>query len=209
MKKIFIVLFSLFLFDLEGQIQLSVGVITQDNKILGSGFVFYSQNFVVTANHVLDAKESLYQFKSPILDSLFELEVMFRDEIDDIAILRSRTKITTVPILASNTFPSSGDVIIYSGYDARYNLITAFETTIENKTRVRINGNRINTSIMFYGNAIPGYSGGPIVNRNGELVGIITKRNSTPIFKSNYVLHVNIGFEQPILMAFQELLKSK
>lgn len=133
----------------------------------GTGFIVQQHNIIVTNYHVVSnctevtiSNESL----KPCLAS-----VLFKDPVHDLAFIKipSTLLVSNIPI-GNNNF-IEGDVVMAIGHP--YGLVhTGTQGIISKAKRQYGNINYIQVDAAIN----PGNSGGPLVNKNGELIGVNT-----------------------------------
>lgn len=149
---------------------------------IGSGFIFESSGYILTNEHVIDGADEInvtiqgYEkpFKATLLGSSYDL---------DLAVLK---------IEDSNPFPTLsignsddarvGDWVVAIGnpYDFDYTVTAGLLSAKERPITISDdNGTREYKHLIQTDAAInPGNSGGPLLNMNGEVIGINTAVNS-------------------------------
>lgn len=168
----------------------------------GSGFVYDTQGHIITNAHViLDAREILVTFSDGYVASA---TVVGEDDFSDLAVI----KVDVDPSrLLPVTFGNSDDVVVGQSTVAignPFGLRSSMTTGIVSATgRTLPSNNLINPGILdIYSNPAiiqidaavnPGNSGGPILNLNGEVIGIATAiRSETGSFQGiAYAVPVN------------------
>lgn len=160
----------------------SNGLILHEGVILGTGFVYREKNIVVTCFHVTGGKKHVKYICAG--DSKeYNLVLIRYDQQQDLIIYKSLVEIQSYPLLTKTWYNVNiNDTIHYAGYEIR-NIFHRYNLK-ESKSIV----NNINYSfgignfllpkypkqvIEFRGEAFYGYSGGPVVNSEGNLVGIV------------------------------------
>jgi serine protease Do len=148
----------------------------------GTGFYLKEYDLIVTNNHVV--KES---YEAVISGKLFQQmisPILFNDLKYDIAFIKAPEGVDFPDIkLASNGSVKDGDTVIAIGHPYGLNY-TATEGIVSKAVRVHNGLNYIQIDAAIN----PGNSGGPLVDSNGEIVGI----NTFIITNSN-----NLGFALP------------
>lgn len=182
-------LLVIFNFNLQSHSFPLIGTIKNDiGKILGTGFVVYNGKLVVTCNHV-DYTHKGEKYYHPFgLERRYKLEPSHRSKNCDIIIYSSDSIITKTPNMVfkiDSVFDiNAGDSVFYLGYDSRSS--TLLYTNIKVHSAV-INhvGEGSDTlrgfhckGFNFYGEAIEGYSGGPVLNNAKKVIGILVLRDT-------------------------------
>jgi len=190
--------------------QETFGVITSDDSqlvegLLGSGFVIDS-NLIITCYHVFSEPAVKPKFFIDNLGTEFNIELYDSLPVFDIAIYKSDRKITYRPIkLGSYDNLNIGDSIFYLGYDVSKKSHVISLATIGKKYSILTKDSLI-YCITFDGTAIPGYSGGPIFDSNGQVVAVIDQlvyiRND-----DHPILLYNIGYSIKPLISHLNHLK--
>ena len=134
----------------------------------GSGFVF--KGIIITNYHVIADEPSP---KIVYSDNAFENGVVFAvDPESDLALIKIQRE--NVPSLKwSDSLPLSGEEVLALGFPLGGSLdgeLTANSTTIAGRRALDVDGNP--TFIQLNGGLIAGMSGGPLVTRCGEVIGI-------------------------------------
>lgn len=137
----------------------------------GSGVIIDDYGYVVTNNHVIDELRQIYVKTHDGSD--YAARIVGRDTEWDIALLKLHTNKNNFKKLgwADSSKVSVGDHIIAIGNPVGFES-TVTEGIISNTDRV-VNGNKISylqTDVAI--NA--GNSGGPLIDKNGKIVGIAT-----------------------------------
>lgn len=162
---------------------------TRDVQILGSGFIIHEDGYIITNAH---AVEGTSRIKTVFSDGReFAAKIVSRDKSRDIAVLRieAREKLPAVLLGRSDTL-LIGETVIAIGNPYGYaNTVTTGVISAE--------GRDIQVGEAFWLRGLiqtdapinPGNSGGPLLNINGELIGINT------VIKADAQ---NIGFAIPV-----------
>jgi S1-C subfamily serine protease len=162
----------------------------------GSGVVVDDQGSVLTSLHVVDkAIEIQLIFAN---GSQSEAFIMIRDPDNDLAMLRPRTPPDGIPpaILGSAGGLRIGDEVFAVGSPFGIpNSLTAGVVSGLNRTFKPPNrGADLKGVIQFDAAVNPGNSGGPLLNRGGEVVGIVTGL----VNPTQEDVFIGIGFAVPI-----------
>ena len=160
---------------------------------LGSGLIS-ADGFILTNNHVIEGAQKLTVQLSD--EREFEAEVVGTDPPSDLAVIRLKTKVPgLVPLALGNSDQLQiGEWVVAVGAPfGLYETVTAGIISAKG---------RQNTGISTYGNFLqtdaainPGNSGGPLVNLNGEVIGI-----NTAIYSQSGG-YQGIGFAIPVNLA--------
>lgn len=175
----------------------------------GSAFVVSKDGYVLTCNHVVEDVEAEYTvIFDP--DHRYTAEVLSRDPLTDTAILKIKDK-DNFPYLklANSDEAELGESVIAVG-----NPLGEFEDTLSSgivsglsRKITAYNGNQLSTKSTCLRGLIqtdaainPGNSGGPLVNMDGEVIGI----NTAMVMGAE-----NIGFALPINYIKEDLEEMK
>lgn len=156
----------------------SIGAIADKNgKVLGTGFVVEMPNQVITCDHVLKT-DSIYFHPSNNITQRFLLTPKYRMKAEDIAILfANEDTISNTPLeVGKSQKHKPGDIIFYVGFNQEesVNNLIAFKYhsgTIRAVGKV-LNEGHVVPFFEIKGEGIPGYSGGPILNTEGRIIGV-------------------------------------
>jgi Do/DeqQ family serine protease len=155
---------------------------------LGSGFIIDAEGHVVTNEHVITRATNI---AVTLADKrTFTAKVIGADEDFDIAVLKLETD-EKLPFIATGTsadlMPGETVVAIGNPFGLSQTVTTGVISAVNRslKTESRIYENFIQTDAAIN----PGNSGGPLVNLNGEIIGI-----NTAIYQEGQ----GIGFAIPI-----------
>src|SRR3989338_4591060 len=175
----------------------------------GSGFIVDSSGLILTNKHVVQDKKASYKVVLNANGESYDIEVIGKDPLADIAILKiidppanlpsiklgtaKNIKLGTAVIAIGNAlgeFSNSVSTGIISGLSRFLSAITDFEGHQE----------RLRGLIQTDAAINPGNSGGPLINIDGEAIGI----NAAIVFGAQ-----NIGFAIPIDRAKKDLEEIK
>ena len=135
----------------------------------GSGFIIDKDGLVVTNEHVVGDFATVFLVLSD--GSSYNGVVLGTDAVADLAVVQiDTTGDFTSLSLGNSDDVRVGDEVIALGYPLGYNLGAELTVTrgIISSTRVRYGVDVFQTDAAIN----PGNSGGPLVNRNGEVVGV-------------------------------------
>ena len=159
----------------------------------GTGFVIDQQGHIVTNDHVVDSTSSI---EVNFIDgTIVKGEVVGVDRDSDLAVIkvdRPANELTPVKLGDSDKlFIGETTLAIGSPFNQRWTLtsgiISALDRTISGQTKYSV-GSAIQTDAAIN----PGNSGGPLLNLNGEVIGV----NSQILSQSNS--SSGVGFAIPV-----------
>lgn len=138
----------------------------------GSGFVISADGYIVTNNHVVEDADAI---KVAFIDgSELEAEIVGRDPKTDVALIRvhSEDELAALPLGDSDAI-RPGDWVIAVGnpYGLEHTVTAGI---VSAKHRRQIIGESYDDFIQTDAAINPGNSGGPLVNLQGEVIGINT-----------------------------------
>lgn len=172
-----------------------------NQRSLGSGFIISKDGYVLTNNHVISGADEIYVSLADG-DAEYKAKIIGKDDNTDIALIKIEVKKDDFPvaILGDSDSLEIGDWVIAIGNPFGFGH-TLTQGIVSAKTRV-IGAGPYDSFIQTDAAINPGNSGGPLINMDGEVVGI-----NTAIISSGQ----GIGFAIPINMAKQILqdLKDK
>jgi len=145
-------------------------------KSLGSGTVINASGVVLTNDHVVSgASKIIATTKS---GQEYECEVVGADQDNDLAVLRIRGAkggLPTIPLGTSSDLLIGETVIAIGNPFGLSNTVTAGVVSAVGRTVPEENRERVFTDFIQTDASInPGNSGGPLVNVDGQLIGINT-----------------------------------
>jgi serine protease Do len=158
-------------------------------KFGGTGFAISSNGYILTNYHVIQGADSLYIQNSKGVS--FKVKKYYTDPVNDIAILKvtdlSFENLGTLPYSIKKTSAGIGEAVYTLGYPK--DDVVLGDGYVSSKTG--INGDTLAYQIAIPVN--PGNSGGPLLDNNGNIVGVINgKENKTDgaafAVKSKYIM---------------------
>jgi len=147
----------------------------------GSGFVLESTGYILTNAHVVQGISTASVILSD--NSTFNASVVGRDENIDLALLKINKSGIKKVVLGDSSGTKQGDEIFTLGYPFGIKGEVSFKEGTVSRTIKDSNKEYIETSADIH----PGNSGGPLINRYGQVVGI-----NTAVFGEN-VQGVSVG----------------
>lgn len=178
----------------------------QNNKVFstGSGFIYKKDSkygYIMTNHHVIEGNQGLKITMSN--DDVVDGEVLGSDEYLDLAVVRIDAKyVTQVATIGDSSESSVGDTVFTVGTPIDYEYRgTVTKGTLSGKNRmvsvtVSTTDDWIMKVLQVDAAINPGNSGGPLLNINGEVIGI----NSLKLVEDEIE---GMGFAIPIEYAFQ------
>lgn len=139
----------------------------------GSGFIFSSDGLLFTNDHVVQKADKI---KVTLLDgSEYEAELVGSDSDSDIAILKIYGSGYTIAHLGSSADLQIGQLMIAIGNPLGFqNSVSAGILSGTGRTMRSTNGRLIDDVLQSDVSLNPGNSGGPMINSDGEVIGINT-----------------------------------
>ncbi|SIN90158.1 serine protease Do [Sulfurivirga caldicuralii] len=135
---------------------------------LGSGFIIRSNGYILTNNHVVEGADDIIVRMSDRRE--FKAEVLGRDKATDVALLKIDAENLPAAKIGSSRKLKVGQWVIAIGepfgldYTVTHGIVSAKGRSLPNESYVPF----IQTDVPIN----PGNSGGPLINMNGEVVGI-------------------------------------
>ena len=163
----------------------------------GSGFVIDRRGYILTNNHVV-AKARKITVTMADGDKI-EASLIGRDPGFDLAIIKiPETKVNVVAHLGNSDSirPGQKAIAIGNPFGLSHSLTTGIISAIHRSIKTE-DGNQIDDLVQTDAAINPGNSGGPLLNSNGEVIGI-----NTAIFSLSGG-YQGIGFAIPINLAKQ------
>ncbi|MGA7370107.1 MAG: trypsin-like peptidase domain-containing protein [Nitrososphaeraceae archaeon] len=178
--------------------------IPQNNVALGSGFIYDKEGRIITNHHVVsDVEEVDVRF---VDGDTYTAKVVGKDPYSDIGILQITdpeffNKGVAPLRIANSSQVQVGEQIIAIGnpFGLSGTLTTGVISQIGRLLPNDITGYSIANTIQTDAAINPGNSGGPLLNMNGEVVGM-----NTAIFSSTGV-YSGVGFAVPSNMLLKEI----
>jgi serine protease Do len=167
---------------------------------LGTGFIIDPVGFILTNNHVVEQTEELKVRLSD--DKEFKAQIIGRDPKTDLALIKINADRPLVPlVLGDSDKVEVGDWVVAIGNP--FGLGNTVTAGIVSAKYRQIGGGPYDNFIQTDASINPGNSGGPLLNLNGEVIGV----NSVIFSESGG--NIGIGFAIPINMAKQLLPQLK
>ncbi|MCC6905884.1 MAG: trypsin-like peptidase domain-containing protein [Anaerolineae bacterium] len=159
----------------------------------GSGFVYDTEGHIVTNNHVVEDSDTL---RVTMYDgTVFQAEVVGADPFSDLAVIRIDVpeEYTLIPVVLGDSdklLVGQRVIAIGNPFGLSNTMTTGIVSGIG---RTLPSGSFSNPLIIQTDAAInPGNSGGPLLNSNGEVVGVVTA------IRSQTGTDAGVGFAVPV-----------
>ena len=163
---------------------------------LGSGFLINKEGYIITNNHVIDGADKI---SVKLFDGKeYSAKIIGVDEETDVAVIKIDAK-RELPFayLGDSSKTQVGEWVVAIGNPLGHsNTVTA--GIVSAKGRLMPEINFYNDFIQTDAAINPGNSGGPLVNVNGEVIGINTAINRVAGTSLGVVPIEGIGFAIPI-----------
>ncbi len=149
----------------------------KDNKLRpagsGSGFIFSSDGLIFTNSHVVDGAEKI--MVSLLNENEIEGTLIGKDPDTDLAILKIYTDGYSVAKLGDARDLQIGQFVIAIGNPYGYqHTVTAGVVSALGRTLRTQSGRLVDNVIQSDAALNPGNSGGPMINTDGEVIGVNT-----------------------------------
>ncbi len=156
----------------------------------GTGFAISSNGYILTNYHVIKDADSVYVQNSK--GESFKVKSFYSDQVNDIAILKITDKdfknLKSLPYSLKKNIAALGEMVYTLGYPK--DDVVFGDGYVSSKNGH--NGDTVAYQVAISVN--PGNSGGPILDNNGNIVGVINgKEEKTDgaafAVKSKYIMH--------------------
>jgi len=168
----------------------------QVRESLGSGFIVDSKGYIITNNHVIEKADKIYVKLSTDPDSQDlgrPARVIGTDKATDLAVIKidANTALPTVKLGNSDSTQVGDSVEAIGSPFALSQTVTAGIISAKNRTIEPGASGQFQHFIQTDAAINPGNSGGPLLNMNGEVIGV-----NTAIFTQSNG-YQGIGFAMP------------
>ena len=161
------------------------GYVKNNLSSTGTGFVYKVDDkygYILTNHHVIDSMESVTVTMTD--ESKEEATVLGSDQYLDLAVLRiSKENITLVATIGSSEDMNLGDTVFTvgspMGYTYRGSVTSGILSGKDRMVSVAVSGSNndwIMRVLQIDASINPGNSGGPLLNVNGEVIGICSMK---------------------------------
>ena len=157
----------------------------QGAQSAGTGIVLTSDGMILTNNHVVEGSTSI-QVTDELTGESYSATVVGTDRTHDIAVLQldGASGLTTAALDTSGAL-AAGDAVTAVGNAqgtgdlvAAAGTVAALEQTITTQSEYGISGETLDGLIQVDADIVSGDSGGPLLDADGEVVGIDTAASS-------------------------------
>ncbi len=152
----------------------------QVRESLGSGFIVDSKGYIITNNHVVDKADKIYVKLSTDDPESADLgrpaRVIGVDKATDLAVIKIETNVPlpTVKLGNSDSMQVGDSVLAIGSPFALAQTVTAGIISAKNRTIEPGANGQFQHFIQTDAAINPGNSGGPLLNMNGEVIGVNT-----------------------------------
>lgn len=139
----------------------------------GSGFIFSSDGFIFTNSHVVEGAEKI--MVSLLNENEIEGHLIGKDPHTDLAILKIYTEGYSVARLGESAKLQIGQFVIAIGnpFGYQHTVTTGVVSALGRSLRTQ-SGTLVDNVIQSDAPLNPGSSGGPMINTDGEVIGVNT-----------------------------------
>ena len=177
-----------------GKVLPSVVTVRSDNRT-GSGFLFDRRGHVMTNEHVVSGDERVVlQLQG---GRQITADVVGTDATNDIAVLRTRPGDLTPATIGRSALLRIGQPVIAIGSPLGLNGTVTAGIVSSTDRKARLGGRNTQSVIQTDASINPGNSGGPLVNLDGQVIGVNTAI-ATVRGPSGTAGNIGIGFAVPI-----------
>ena len=172
----------------------------------GTGFAITSNGIIATNYHVIDGAKSIkVRGVNFNFDKYYNAKVLVSDKNNDLALIRIEDinfkSLGTIPYTIKTITESAGENVFVLGYPLRATMGEEIKLTngiISSKTGFKgdITTYQISAPVQ------PGNSGGPLFDRNGNLIGIVNAKHTG-------AENVSYAIKSRYLISLLELLPNK
>lgn len=175
-----------------------IGTSTQRTSS-GSGFFITSDGYILTNKHVVSDNDAVYKVTLSPTEEL-EAEVIYRDPNVDLAVIKVVGNNFPVIQLGDSSEITIGEDVITIGNALGRVTDSISEGKITSLSKDIVVGSRRNPTtlqglIQSNGRLYPGDSGGPLLNLEGEVIGVNTASTVNSRWPTSYYIPANTAKE--------------
>jgi len=172
---------------------------SQKYRGLGTGFIISKDGYICTNHHVVTEKDSI---TVKVAHKTYSARLIGSDPMTDIALLKIDGGNSFVPVhFGDSSKVNIGDIVIAIGNP--FGLDKTITSGIISATGRRIVDDMGNTHLQTDASINPGNSGGPLINLDGEVIGV------NRMIYSQTGGNLGISFAIPVNTARQTLIDLK
>ena len=186
-------------------VQVQVGTLSEDGEFFsaggGSGVVITDEGLIMTNHHVIDnSTEVRVIFED---GRLYEAEIIGSDKLTDIGLIKISAS-NLIPIAIGNSDKMLvGDLAVAIGHPLTLGAAPTVTTGVVSalERRLDVGGDTMDSAVTLFGliqtdaPITRGSSGGALINKNGELIGITTAIATADVGAEG------LGFAVPVNLA--------
>ncbi len=159
-------------------------------KGFGTGFFITDNGYILTNHHVVEnSKNVSVKYDGKILPA----KVIKVDKQNDLAVLKTEGKFKALPLISSRKV-KLGDSVFTLGFprpSLQGESIKMTDGRISSLSGIEDDARNFQISVPIQ----PGNSGGPLINKDGNVVGIVvSKLNEAKLFRENKDLPQNVNY---------------
>ncbi len=151
-----------------------------DERRDGSGFVIHRDGLVLTNQHIIDSHLAIYV--DVPAHGRFLAKVVGEDPITDLAVLRLEGAPDGLPALAFGDSDSlqQGDWVLTLGHPFSFSHTVTAGLVSHVARHLTVDSAKVTNGFLQFSAAVnPGSSGGPVLDPEGRVVGVATRKHST------------------------------
>lgn len=156
------------------------GTEVENEQIIGSGFVISATGLIATNQHVVSSREAKYYIKFEGKEEIVDVTEIYRDPINDIAILKvNKTDLKPLTLGNSDTLKPGQSVVAIGNPLGQLSstvtsgIISGLNREVEiGESFLRTRVTRFEDTIQTDAAINPGNSGGPLLDASGRVIGI-------------------------------------
>lgn len=167
-------------------------VTIETNNSISSGLIYKTNSnsvYILTTYHGVQDKTCKVTFAS---GATYEANVVNKDIFADVCVIEVETNVEVLPTkLGNSNLVKEGEFVVIIGTPKSIQYALSNEIGVVSSSLRSINNSvnfentnyeYINNVIQLSGNINAGYSGAPVLNMAGEVVGMITMKDDTAVF---------------------------
>lgn len=157
----------------------------------GTGFVIVADGLILTNRHVVDGAKTLMVVMNGNHET--SAEIVKIDDEQDLALIRIKTEGKSMPIvkLSASDTPADGAECTVMGFPLVDRLGASIKVTrgiVSSETH-----DALRPDVVIDAKVNPGNSGGPIIDRFGNVMAIISMKSRATSFEDSYGLGISAG----------------